>query len=132
MAAAMGKDGLVSADGSTSNITYIDTWSLTANIGTAEITAYNDDSKAFLSTIKEWTATISGTLDRSDAAQAAILSKFEGSSSSTSLSIRMYDSTKYWAGAGIPVTMTVNSQVADKVTVSVNFQGTGDLSYITT
>jgi len=132
MAAAMGKDGFISIDGTTTKPAYIDSWSLNPAIGTAEVTAYGDSAKAFISTIREWTVTCGGTLDKSDAKQDAALDQFASTASSTSWTLRLYDSTSYWTGSAYLTGATINSQVGDKVSVTYNFQGTGDLSYITT
>ncbi len=132
MAATMGKDGFVSLDGTTEKPAYLDNWTLTPSIGTAEVTAYGNASKVFVSTLREWSVTAGGTLDRSDAKQLAVLQMFESTASSTSVTLRLYDSTSYWTGSAFVTSAPINSQVGDKVTVSFNFQGTGDLSYITT
>lgn len=132
MAARMGKDGLVCVDGTTTNPAYVDSWTLNATIDTADVTAYGSTNKAYISTLKSHTASISMTLDRSDAKQLALLQKFESTGSSTAVEVRMYDSTSYWRSYALATSMAVNSQVGDKVSVSVNFQGSSGLAYITT
>ena len=132
MAATMGKDGFISLDGTTVKPAYIDSWSLSPSIGTAEVTAYGDSAKAFVSTLREWTVTCGGTLDRSDAKQLAVLNDFESTASSTTMSLRLYDSTSYWSGTALITGATINSAIGDKVSVTFNFQGSSNLSYITT
>ena len=133
MAATMGKDGFISIDGTTGAVAYIDSWSLSPSIDTAEVTAFGNTSKAYVSTLRGWTVTASGTLDRSDSTgQLVILNDFESTATSTTLSLWLYDSTSHWQGEAYVTGQTVNSQVGDKVTVSWTFQGTGNLSYITT
>lgn len=132
MAAAMGKDGFISLDGTTTKPAYVDSWALTGGIGTAEVTAYGDSAKAFVPTIREWSVTCAGALDRSDAKQLAVLNDFESTASSTTMTLRLYDSTSYWEGTGLITGETINSAVGDKVSFTFNFQGTGNLSYITT
>lgn len=127
MAAYMGKDGEVSIAGET--VAYMDTWTLNANIGTAEITDYEDDTKTFDSTLKEWTCTFAGTLDRSDTDQADLMDQFEDGTLAD-VAIRLETSAAtYWGGNVRLTSMTVNSQVADKVSISWNAQGNGALSY---
>jgi hypothetical protein len=133
MAATMGKDGFISIDGTTGKPVYIDSWTLTPGINTAEVTAYGDSFKAYVSTIKEWSATCAGTLDRSDTTgQAVLLAKFESTAASTSINLWLYDSTSHWQGTALVTGETINSSVSDKVSVSWTFQGTGALSYVTT
>lgn len=132
MAARMGKDGFISLAGSTVAAGYIDSWSLSPEIGTAEITAYGNTSRAYMSTIRGWSVTCAGTLDRADAGQLAVLQKFESTAASTSFAVRLYDSTSYWLGSVLVTSAQIGSAVGDKVSVSFNLQGTGDLSYITT
>ena len=132
MAAVMGKDGFISLDGTTVKPAYVDSWTLNTNIDTAEVTAFGDSAKAFVSTLRSWTVTCSATLDRSDAKQLAVINDFESTASSTTMALRLYDTTSYWSGSAYVTNATVNSQVNDKVTVNFNFQGSGALSYITT
>jgi len=133
MAATMGKDGFISVDGTTGKPVYIDTWTLNAEIGTAEVTAYGNTSKAYVSTLRGWSVTCGGTLDRSDTTgQVVILNDFESTATSTTLSLWLYDSTSHWQGEAYVTGETINSSVADKVTVSWTFQGTGNLTYVTT
>lgn len=133
MAATMGKDGFISIDGTTGAVTYVDSWSISPSIDTAEVTAFGDSAKAYVSTLRSWTATASGTLNRADTTgQAVILNDFESTATSTTLSLWLYDSTSHWLGEAYVTGQTINSQVGDKVTVSWTFQGTGNLAYATT
>jgi len=132
MAAAMGKDGFISLDGTTVRPAYIDSWNLNPEIGTAAVTAFGDAAGSFVSTIRNATITAGGTLDRSDSQQLALLQRFETTASSTAVDLRLYDSTSYWSCSALITGASINSQVADKVAVSYNFQVTGNLSYITT
>jgi len=132
MAAAMGKDGFISLDGTTVKPAYIESWSLSPAVGLADVTGYGDSAKAFVSTLREWTVTCAGTLDRSDAKQLAVLQHFETTTSSTTVTLRLYDSTSYWTGTAFIATATINSAVGDKVGLTFNFTGSSNLSYITT
>ena len=131
MAAVMRKDGHI-AVGNTSAITYFDSWTITPAIGTADITAYGDSAKAFVSTLREWTVTASGTLDLSDTGQKDIMDDFTSTASSTTMNIYLFDRTTcYFSGTVLLTGGSIVSQVADKVTFSYNFQGSGALSYTT-
>lgn len=132
MAAAMGKDGFVAVGGNTTAVTYVDSWSISPSIGTAEVTYYGLSSKAFISTLREWTATVSGTFDRSSTDQTYVMDDFTSTGTSTSFELRLYDRTTcYFSGSVLPTGSQVNSQVGDKVNFTWTFQGTGDLAYTT-
>ncbi len=132
MAAAMGKDGYVTMGGVTSAATYVDTWALSPAIGTAEVTYYGLTSKAYISTLREWTATVSGTLDLTVDQQVYVMDDFKSTAASTAFELRLYDRTTcYWSGNAFVTGANVNSQVGDKVSFTWNFLGTGDLSYTT-
>lgn len=133
MAAAMGKDGYVMLGGDTDAVvTYVNSWTLSPSIGTADITAYGDSARAFISTLREWTATVGGTLDMSSTDQSYVFNDFSSTATSTSFELRLYDRTTcYWSGSVLPTGANINSQVGDKVSFTWTFQGTGALSYTT-
>ena len=130
--AYMGKDGFVSLLGDTEAGTFIDTWSLSMGIGTAEVTSYGDNSKAFVSTIREWSVSLTGTMDRSDTHQDPLFDNFD-STTQTSVSIRLFagSSTERWVGTTLPTGLTINSAVGDKVGWTAELQGSSNLSYWT-
>ena len=132
MAAAMGKDGWAAVGTTTEAMAYTDAWSISPAIGTAEVTYYGLSSKAFISTLREWTATFSGTLDMSDTGQADVMDHFTSTATSTTVTLYLYDRTTcFYSGTALITGANINSQVGDKVTYTWNFQGTGDLSYTT-
>jgi predicted secreted protein len=127
MAATIGKDGGVRI-GST-QISFIDSWSLNNTIETVDVTSYSDSTRVRKQTFKEWTADVSGTLDRSDAQQAALLDQFEDGTLAE-VNLRLYTgSSAYYAGSAILSGSSIESAVADRVNVSFSFQSAGDLSY---
>ena len=127
MAATAGKDGYITVAGST--VAYTDTWALSPAIGTAEITAYQDTSKAYGSTLREWTATFSGTVDRTDVEQAALMDQFEdGVLADIAMRFYILPAT-YWSGNMRLTGSNINSAVGDKVSVTWNAIGNGNLSY---
>ena len=127
MAATAGKDGYITVAGST--VAYTDTWTVTPAISTPEITAFGNSSKAFGSALREWPATWSGTMDRSDAEQAALMVQFEDGVIED-IAMRFYTApASFWSGNMRMTGQSVNSQVGDKVSVSWNAQGNGNLSY---
>lgn len=127
MAATAGKDGYVTVAGST--VAYLDTWTLTPGIGTAEITAFGDSSKAYGSTLREWTFSCGGTLDRADTEQAALMDQFEDGALAD-IAVRFYNANAtYWSGNARLTGQTINSAVGDKVSISWTGSGNGDLAY---
>jgi predicted secreted protein len=126
MAALMGKDGLISIGANT--IGYIDSWSLTAGLGSAEITQYGDPMRNYQTTIKEWSGSLSGTLSLSDAQQISLLQQ-ASTAALASVSLKFVTAVGSWAGSAYVKGYTVNSKVSDKVSVSFPFQGTGALAY---
>lgn len=127
MAATVGKDGYITVAGST--VLYTDSWTLTPAIGTAEITGYQDTAKAYGSTLREWTATWSGTLDRTETEQAALMDQFEDGVLAD-IAMRFYTHpASYWSGNMRMTGQSVNSQVGDKVSISWTASGNGDLAF---
>jgi len=132
MAAAMGKDGWVSFGTTTEGLAYVDSWAINPSIGTADVTYYGASAKEFISTLREWTATISGSLDMSDTGQRDALGQFTTTGTSTTISLHLYDRTTCYFGGTVLLTgATINSQVGDKVSFTYNLQGTSNLSYTT-
>lgn len=131
--AYMGKDGFVSLLGDTESAGFIDSWSLSPSIGVAEITAYGDNSKAFAHTIREYTLSITGTVDRSDTHQDPLFDNFD-TTSQAAVSFRLFagSSTERWVGTALPTGLTINSAVGDKVGFTAELQGSSNLSYWTT
>jgi hypothetical protein len=128
MAATAGKDGYVLI-GTTGVVAYMDSWSINPSIDTPEITAYGDSAKAYGSALRGWTVNFSGTLDRSDTDQADLMDQFEDGTLAA-ISCRFYvAAASYWSGSVRLTGQTVNSQVADKVSISWTGNGTGALSF---
>lgn len=125
MGATLGKDGGVQI-GSTS-ITFIDSWNLDATSETVDVTSYGDESRVRVQTFKDWTGGFSGTLDRTDAQQAALLDQFEDGTLAA-VNLRLKDgASSYWYGSAVLSNMSVSSQVSDRVTVSFSFESAGTL-----
>lgn len=146
MAARFGKDGYISFDsssggGTANKPTYIDSWALTAKMSLTEVTAFGDKWKKFAPTVREWSVTASGNLDKgSTDQQGAVLLPLLDSSTSynstvypmRSVYLRLYESTAYWAGMAKLAEFKVGSQVGSNVSVTYTLQGTSALNYITT
>ena len=134
MAAYIGKDGdiWVNTTSSTSASTALgmmDTWTLTPSIETADVTAYGSSFRDRAQTLKDWTAEMSGTLDRSDTQQDAILDMCS-SGALGNIALRFYThAASYWSGNGLLTGASVVSSIGDKVTMSYSFIANGALSF---
>lgn len=127
MAATAGKDGGVQIG--TNVITLVDSWSLNPSVELIDITAYGSTWRSRTSSLRDWSGSFNMTLDRSDGQQASILDQCEDGTLAD-IALRFYTSTStYWSGNARISGVTINSNVADKVSVSVNFSGNGALSY---
>lgn len=127
MGAILGKDGSVKVGAA--EVGFIDSWSLTPAINTAEVTAYGDETKVNVQTLKEWSAEISGTLDTIDAQQSALLDQFEDGTLAAVVLNLYTGSATYWSGSAVLTGGGIQSTVGDKVSVSYSFACAGDLSY---
>lgn len=121
-----GKDGGIMVDGSA--MTFMDNFTLDATINTSEVTQYGEDTKVNFQTLKEWSASCSGTLDTSDAQQAALLDQFEDGTLGAKVFQFKTGASTYWEGSGVVTSASVGSAVADKVTVSFSVACAGDLA----
>jgi predicted secreted protein len=127
MAATIGKNG--SARIGANSIGFMDSWTLTQSVDVVDITAYGSSFHDKAQTLKDWSVEFSGTLDRSDTNQAALLDYFEDGTLGN-VAIRLYTSTNtYWSGNVLISGGSVVSSVADKVTVSFSAEGNGALTY---
>jgi len=134
MAAYVGRNGFVALCSATSGtLTYVDSFTLNANIGTADITAYGDSNRKYAHTIRDASFSLTATMDRSDTEWDDVIDQFDGSSTKMAeITYRLYAaSTEHWAGQALLTGLTVNSAVGDKVGLSLNAV-CNSLSYITT
>ena len=136
MAAYVGRNGQISITASSSgNVSLVDSWSLNGTIGTADITAYGDSARKYAQTLRDASATITMTMDRSDTDQGSLFGQFEAATLGA-FAVRLYSgasaaSSEFWAGQALLTSLTVNSSVGDKVSVSIGAQFTGGISYWT-
>jgi predicted secreted protein len=128
MAATKGKDGGFYV-GSTL-VTFISSWNLNRGKGTAETTAYGDDWEDHVGLIRNWSADVVGTLDRTDVNQAALLDQLEdGVEAPIVVRLSLDRSTEYWQGSAIIAGDSIASDVKDKVTYNITLQGTAELTW---
>lgn len=128
MAATVGKDGGVKVGAS--QVSFIDTWNLTATVDNDETTSYGDTYKKRVQTLKDWSAEVSGTLDRSDTQQAALLDQLEdGTLADVDLRLETERGSSYWSGSALIESWTITHNIGSKVGISFSFTGNGALSW---
>lgn len=128
MSAMAGHDGQFKVG--TTAVGYIDSFNLTINNGTAETSKLGERFKRFLATVTDWSGSLSGTLDTSDANQKQMLEALCGANAaSTQFSVALVVSPDtQLTGMMIVSSVAIGVAHSDKVTVSFNFQGTGPLT----
>ena len=105
-------------------VKFFDSFTFTRGIGLADVTSYGDAWDKFIAGVKNWSCAVRGTLDRTDAQQAALLDQLEdGTLTTTVCRMSMDRSTQYWAGSVWVEGVTVDHSVKDKVGVSFNLRG---------
>ena len=128
MAVSKGKDGGFYV-GSTL-VTFMDTWSVNRGLAVEEVTGFGEDWDGKVATTRNWNASFSGTLDRSDAQQKALLEQLEDAEiADVAVRLGVVNSTKFWSGSAIVESDTISSTTKGLVKYSGNLQGNGELSY---
>lgn len=129
MAVNKGKDGGFMV-GSTL-VTFMDSWTLNRGIQVEEVTSFGDDWNANIATVRNWSASVSGTLDRADANQAALLDQLEdGAIADVAVRFGLTGSTIYWGGSAVIDSDSITSTAKGVVKYSCNLTGNGELAYV--
>lgn len=126
MAASAGVDGSIKIG--TNVVGYIDNFSLAINQGVADISSLGKMWKESLETVKDWSGSLSGSLDYEDAAQKAIVDKFLGSDRTSVTLTFVISSDLTLEGTASLSSISIGANVTDKVTISCNFTGNGALA----
>ena len=126
-----GKGGFVKINAS--NIGDVQTWGLDIGTNVIDVTAQLEGGKQwkdFIAGLSEWTVSLEMSWDIPTAGtnQAQINS---ASLQGTTLSdIELYaNATNFYSGDGIITSANINEDVQDKVSYTVEIQGTGVLAY---
>lgn len=128
MAATVGKDGGMYVGGSL--VTFIDGWNLSRGKQVEDITAYGDDFDKVVGTVRNWTATFNGTLDRSDAQQAALMDQLEdGAEAYSVVRLATERGSDYWEGSCVVESDSIDSSVKGKVSISGTLRGHDAIVY---
>lgn len=125
--AIAGKGGKVMVGAAT--VTEITTWSLDLGIDTMDTTSLGKDWKEYITGLKEWSSSAEGTWNvaTDTTGQKALQDAYLAG---TSVTIKHYvNSTNYYSGSAYITSVSVEDPVDDVVSFSVEFQGTGALTY---
>lgn len=111
------------------NVADIANWSLDIGANMLEDTALGDDWKTFLTGLKEWSASAEGSwvINTDTNGQTSLQNSFLAG---TSVTLNLHvDATNYYQGTAYISSLNVEDGVDDKVNVSFEFQGSGELTY---
>ena len=126
MAATAGVDGSIKIGSNV--IGYIDNFSLNINQGVADTSSLGKMWKESIETVKDWSGSLSGSLDYEDAAQKAIVDKFLGTDRTLVTLDFVVSSALTLSGTASLSSISIGASVSDKVTISCNFTGNGALA----
>jgi len=130
--AVAGKNGKVVIGTSTAEkVVGIKNWSLELSLETLETTALGDDWKKYITGLKEWTASSEGdyNVPTDTVGQKALQDAFLNG---TTVKVKLYvDNTNYYTGDAYISSLSIEDPVDDVVSVSIEFTGTGALSFET-
>lgn len=130
MAVMAGVDGIVKLG--TNQIGYIDTWSITRNQNTGETSQLGKRDQEYIPTDRNWSGSMSGSFDYADAAQKEVIDQLIGDGVGTVLACTFVVNADLALSGNLIVTsVALGATHGDKVTLSINFQGTGALSAAT-
>ncbi len=130
--AVAGKNGkVVIGESATKKVVGIKNWSLELSLDTLETTALGDDWKNYITGLKEWSASSEGDYevpvdaDGQQALQDAFLN-------GTTVTVKLYvDGTNYYKGEAYINSLSIEDPVDDVVSISIEFTGTGALTFET-
>ncbi len=125
MAVQIGCDGSLSIG--TTAIGYIDSWSLTTDHSTSEVTALGDKWKAFIATVKSWNGSANATVLDSTEHKTLIDDLISGADTTLDAVFKAGKEVSF-SGKIYVTSASVSATQGDKTSVSFNFQGTGALS----
>ena len=128
--AIAGKNGKVTIGTDTpATVVGIKNWSLELSLDTLETTALGDDWKNYITGLKEWTASSDGdyAVGADEAGQEALQEAFLNGAT---VAVKLYvDDTHYYGGVAFINSLSIEDPVDDVVSISIEFTGTGELSF---
>ena len=126
MATMAGKDGTIKLGENT--VGYIDNFSINVNQGSAETSQIGKPWKEFINASRDWSGSLSGSLDYADAAQKEIVDNMLQNVDEKYTCEFKVNATLTLTGDMIITSVSITGSHGDKVAVSINFQGTGALA----
>ena len=130
--AVAGKNGKVVVGASASKkVVGIKNWSLELSLDTLETTALGDDWKNYITGLKEWSASSEGDYEVpvDTEGQKALQDAFLNC---TTVMVKLYvDGTNYYQGEAYINSLSIEDPVDDVVSISIEFTGTGALTFET-
>ena len=130
--AVAGKNGkVVIGSGAEEKVVGIKSWSLELSLETLETTALGDDWKNYIAGLKEWTASREGDYEVpvDTEGQAALQDAFLNG---TTVVVKLYvDGVNYYQGEAYINSLSIEDPVDDVVSISIEFTGTGALTFET-
>lgn len=130
--AIAGKNGKVVVGNATNTkVVGIKNWSLELSLETLETTALGDDWKKYISGLKEWTASSEGDyeVNTDTTGQKALQTAYLNG---TTVVVKLYvDGSNYYTGEAYISSLSIEDPVDDVVSISIEFTGTGALSFET-
>ena len=128
--AIAGKSGKITIN-STTPITVLGmkNWSIDLSLDTLETTALGDSWKNYITGLKEWTGSGEGDFDISteNSGQEELQNAYLNG---TEVEVKFYvDETHFYSGNAIISSLSVEDSVEDIVSISIEFTGTGAISF---
>lgn len=129
MADIIGKDGSFRVGATI--VGALDSWTINRTASMAEVTSFGDTFEEYTPTIKSWTASISGTLNSTDAQQLAIRDQLEdGTFAAVAVNFYLAGTTApVYKGSAFIESDSIGSTLKDRVTWSANIRGNGALEW---
>ena len=126
MAVMAGKNGEIKIG--ENKVGYIDNFSINVNLGSAETSQIGKQWRDYIATCSDWSGSLSGTLDYADTAQKEVVDELLTPSDTALTGEFKVGPALTLTGNFFITSISITGSFADKVAVSINFQGTGTLA----
>lgn len=126
MAVMAGKNGEIKIG--ENKVGYIDNFSINVNLGSAETSQIGKQWRDYIATCSDWSGSLSGTLDYADIAQKEVVDELLTPSDTALTGEFKVGPASTLTGNFFITSISITGSFADKVAVSINFQGTGTLA----
>jgi predicted secreted protein len=104
-------------------------WNIDINVDTIEVTAFGDEARARIYGLYDWSGSVEGSWDVQTAASKQIEIQ-NAALNKTPFEIAAYvDGSIYYGGTVLVTGISVSTPIEDKVGVSIDFEGSGGLTY---